>query len=67
MDVASIKQLLVELVLAVSSLCSKVINSEIIERRSLKSGSIISVNTLQGVLGLRRSRLTLFRGYERAP
>ena len=24
-------------------------------------------NGLQGVLGLRRSRLTLFRGYERAP
>ena len=43
---ASIKQLLVKLVLAVSSLCKKVINSEIVERRSLKSCSIISVNTL---------------------
>ena len=34
---ASIEQLLVKLVLAVSSLCSKVINSEIVEQRSLKS------------------------------
>ena len=34
---ASIEKLLVELFLAVSWLCSKVINSEIVERRSLKS------------------------------
>ena len=34
---ASIEQLLVKLVLAVSCLCSKVISSEIVERRSLKS------------------------------
>ena len=42
----SIEQLLVELFLAVSWLCSKVINSEIVERGNLKSRSIISVNTL---------------------
>ena len=34
---ASIEQLLVKLVLAVSWLCSKVISSEIVERRGLKS------------------------------
>ena len=33
----NIDQLLVDLVLAVSLLCSKVISSEIVERRSLKS------------------------------
>ena len=34
---ANIEQLLLELVLAVSSLCSEVISSEIVERRILKS------------------------------
>ena len=34
---ASIKQLLVKLVLVVFWLCSKVVNFEIVERRSLKS------------------------------
>ena len=34
---ANIEQLLMELVLAVFRLCSKVISSEIVERKSLKS------------------------------
>ena len=34
---ANIKQLLVELVLAISLVCSKEVNFEIVERRSLKS------------------------------
>ena len=42
----NIEQLLVDLILAVSCLCGKVINFEIVERRSLKSRSTISANTL---------------------